>query len=34
MAHILAQETDVIETVDQMLTLNGLRLIYDLNRKG
>ena len=34
MAKILAQETDVIETVDQMLTLNGLRLIYDLNRKG
>lgn len=34
MAHILAPETEAIETVDQMLTLEGLRLIYDLNQKG
>ena len=34
MAHFLAQESDIFETVDQMLTLNGLRLIYDLNRNG
>jgi type III pantothenate kinase len=33
-AQILARETDIFETVDQMLTLNGLRLIYDLNRQG
>ena len=32
MADILAPETDVIETVDQMLTLEGLRLIYNLNQ--
>jgi type III pantothenate kinase len=34
MAHFLAQQSDIFETVDQMLTLDGLRLIYDLNRKG
>jgi len=34
MAHMMAQETDIIEQVDHMLTLEGLRLIYDLNRKG
>jgi len=34
MAPILAQQTDIFETIDQMLTLNGLRLIYDLNHKG
>jgi type III pantothenate kinase len=33
LAHVLAAETAVIETVDQMLTLEGLRLIYDLNQK-
>jgi type III pantothenate kinase len=33
MAHILAEQTPVIEAVDPMLTLEGLRLIYDLNRK-
>lgn len=32
MADILAPESDEIETVDQMLTLEGLRLIYNLNR--
>ncbi len=32
MAHILAELTSVIEAVDPMLTLDGLRLIYDLNR--
>jgi type III pantothenate kinase len=34
MAHILAEQTTVIETVDPMLTLEGLRLIYHLNREG
>ncbi len=33
MAHILAELTDVIETVDPMITLEGLRLIYHLNRQ-
>jgi type III pantothenate kinase len=33
LAHVLAKETAVIETVDEMLTLEGLRLIHDLNRK-
>ena len=33
MAHILAQMTDAIEVVDPMLTLEGLRLIYHLNRQ-
>jgi type III pantothenate kinase len=33
MAHILAEQTTVIETVDPMLTLEGLRLIYQLNRE-
>lgn len=32
MAHILAEQTAVIEAVDPMLTLEGLRLIYKLNR--
>ena len=34
LAPVLAAETTVIETVDQMLTLEGLRLIHDLNKKG
>jgi type III pantothenate kinase len=34
MAPILAEQTTVIETVDPMLTLEGLRLIYHLNREG
>jgi pantothenate kinase type III len=34
MASILAEQTTVIEAVDPMLTLEGLRLIYHLNRKG
>ena len=33
LANVLAVETTVIETVDQMLTLEGLRLIHDLNKK-
>ena len=33
MAHLLAGMTDVIETVDPMITLEGLRLIYHLNRQ-
>lgn len=32
LAPVLARETDVIEVVDLMLTLEGLRLIYELNR--
>jgi len=32
LATVLAKETKVIEVVDQMLTLEGLRLIYELNR--
>lgn len=31
-AELIARETDVIETVDQDLTLHGLRLIYEMNR--
>ncbi|MBI2914190.1 MAG: type III pantothenate kinase [Chloroflexi bacterium] len=31
-AELIARETDVIDTVDVDLTLQGLRLIYDLNR--
>jgi type III pantothenate kinase len=33
MAQILAAMTPVIETVDPMITLEGLRLIYHLNRQ-
>jgi len=32
LATVLAKETKVIEVVDQMLTLEGLRLIYELNQ--
>lgn len=31
LAEVIAPETDVIDVVDQQLTLKGLRLIYDLN---
>jgi len=31
-AELIARETDVIDTVDMDLTLQGLRIIYDLNR--
>lgn len=31
-ADIIAKETDVIDLVDQDLTLQGLRMIYDMNR--
>ena len=34
LAEVIAPETDVIDVVDQQLTLNGLRLIYDLNHGG
>jgi type III pantothenate kinase len=34
LAPLLARETEVIEVVDPMLTLEGLRLIYELNRDG
>ena len=32
LTEVVAPETDVIDVVDQQLTLKGLRLIYDLNR--
>jgi type III pantothenate kinase len=32
LAMLLARETKAIEIVDQMLTLEGLRLIYEINR--
>lgn len=32
LARIMAQETDVLETIDDFLTLDGLRLIYEINR--
>ncbi len=33
LAPLLAKETKIIEIVDQMLTLEGLRLMYELNRE-
>ena len=33
LAPLLAKETNIIEIVDQMLTLEGLRLMYELNRE-
>ncbi len=32
LAAVIARETDVIDTIDDFLTLEGLRLIYELNR--
>lgn len=32
LAAVIARETDVINVVDEFLTLDGLRLIYELNR--
>lgn len=32
-AHVIAKETSVIEVVNRHLTLYGLQLIYDLNRR-
>ena len=32
LAPVLARETEIIEIVDQELTLKGLRLLYELNR--
>lgn len=32
LADVIQPETDLIDTVDHKLTLNGLRLIYDLNK--
>ena len=31
-ADLIAKETDVIDVVDPDLTLQGLRMIYDMNR--
>ena len=33
LAHLIAAETDVIEVVDQELTLKGLRFIWEMNRE-
>lgn len=32
LAGVIARETDAIEVVDEFLTLDGLRIIYELNR--
>ena len=32
LAEVIAGETRLVEIIDPMLTLEGLRLIYDLNR--
>lgn len=32
LANLMAKETDVIDMVDELLTLDGLRLIYEINR--
>jgi type III pantothenate kinase len=32
LAYLIAEETDVIELVDQELTLKGLRIIWDMNK--
>jgi len=32
LAEVIAPETDAIDTIDQQLTLKGLRLIYELNK--
>lgn len=32
LAAVIARETDVIDKVDEFLTLDGLRLIYEMNR--
>ena len=32
LAEVIAPETDIIDVVDQQLTLKGLRMIYNLNR--
>lgn len=32
LAQVIARETDVIDIVDEFLTLDGLRMIYEMNR--
>lgn len=32
LANIMAKETDVIDIIDEFLTLDGLRIIYEINR--
>ena len=32
LADVIARETDIIDLVDQWLTLHGLRIIYELNQ--
>jgi len=32
LAGVIARETDVIDTIDELLTLDGLRIIYEINR--
>ncbi|RLA95947.1 MAG: pantothenate kinase, partial [Deltaproteobacteria bacterium] len=33
LAHLIAQETDTIDAVDDYLTLRGLKIIFDRNKK-
>ena len=33
LARVLAPETKTIEQIEEMLTLDGLRIIYELNKK-
>jgi type III pantothenate kinase len=33
LARIVAQETKSIDKIEEMLTLDGLRIIYNLNKK-
>jgi len=33
LASIVAQETKSIDKIEEMLTLDGLRIIYNLNKK-
>ena len=33
LANIIAPETKTIDKIEEMLTLNGLRFIYELNKK-
>ena len=32
LAGVIASETDIIDVVDEFLTLDGLRIVYEINR--